>query len=82
MAERSTEARHPGSAGLHIASGAEALTRLLDAQAAALEAVRPAIPALERVADAAIAWNWPEPSASRPTARRSCSRAARRRCCT
>jgi N-acetylmuramic acid 6-phosphate (MurNAc-6-P) etherase len=48
MAERSTEARHPGSAGLHIASGAEALTRLLDAQAAALEAVRPAIPALER----------------------------------
>ena len=53
MAERSTEARHPGSAGLHIASGAEALTRLLDAQAAALEAVRPAIPALERVADAA-----------------------------
>lgn len=53
MAERSTEARHPGSAGLHTASGAEALTRLLDAQAAALEAVRPAIPALERVAEAA-----------------------------
>ena len=53
MAERSTEARHPGSDGLHTASGAEALTRLLDAQAAALEAVRPAIPALERVAEAA-----------------------------
>lgn len=53
MAERSTEARHPGSDGLHTAGGAEALTRLLDAQAAALEAVRPAIPALERVAEAA-----------------------------
>ena len=53
MAERSTEARHPGSAGLHAAGGAEVLTRLLDAQAEALQVVRPAIPALERVADAA-----------------------------
>lgn len=53
MAERSTEARHPGSAGLHAAGGAEVLTRLLDAQVSALQAVRPAIPALERVADAA-----------------------------
>lgn len=53
MAEGSTEARHPGSAGLHAAGGAEVLTRLLDAQAEALQAVRPAIPALERVAGAA-----------------------------
>ena len=53
MAEGSTEARHPGSAGLHAAGGAEVLARLLDAQAAALEAVRPAIPSLQRVAEAA-----------------------------
>lgn len=53
MAEGSTEARHPGSAGLHAAGGVEVLTRLLEAQAAALQAVRPAIPALERVAEAA-----------------------------
>lgn len=53
MAEGSTEARHPGSAGLHAAGGAEVLARLLEAQAAALQAVRPAIPALERVAEAA-----------------------------
>ncbi len=53
MAERSTEARHPGSAGLHAAGGAEVLARLLDAQAAALGAVRPSFPALERVAGAA-----------------------------
>ncbi|NGM44423.1 N-acetylmuramic acid 6-phosphate etherase [Rhodobacter sp. SGA-6-6] len=53
MAEGSTEARHPGSAGLHAAGGAEVLARLLDAQAAALEAVRPAIPSLQQVAEAA-----------------------------
>lgn len=53
MAERSIEARHPGSAGLHAASGAEVLARLLGAQAAALQAVRPAIPALERLAETA-----------------------------
>lgn len=53
MAEGSTEARHPGSAGLHAAGGAEVLARLLDAQAAALEAVRPAIPSLQQVAEVA-----------------------------
>ncbi len=53
MTERSTEARHPDSAGLHAAPAEVALARLLDAQAAALQAVRPAIPALARVAEAA-----------------------------
>ena len=52
MAERPTEARHPSSEGLHAASGPEALARLLDAQAAALQAVRPAIPSIEAAAQA------------------------------
>ncbi len=55
MAESSTEARHPASEGFHTLAGQEALAVLLDAQVAALDALRPAIPALERVADAAAA---------------------------
>lgn len=52
MSERPTEARHPHSTGLHAIPGEEALARLLDAQAAALEAVRPAIPSIEAAAQA------------------------------
>lgn len=52
MAIRSTEARHPQSEGLHARPADEALALLLDAQVAALAAVRPALAALERVADA------------------------------
>ena len=53
MADRSTEALHPLSAGLHLAPAGEVLLRALAAQRAALEAVRPALPALERAADLA-----------------------------
>ena len=47
-----TEARHPLSAGLHSLAADAALTVLLDAQIAALSAVRPAIPAIDRAARA------------------------------
>ncbi|UXU74213.1 MULTISPECIES: N-acetylmuramic acid 6-phosphate etherase [unclassified Paracoccus (in: a-proteobacteria)] len=50
-----TESRHPGSDGLHALPDAECLARLLDAQVAALQAVRPSFPALVRAADAAAA---------------------------
>jgi N-acetylmuramic acid 6-phosphate etherase len=53
MAERSTEALHGLSAGLHRLPGPEAMGRALDAQTAALAAVRAAIPDLERVAQMA-----------------------------
>ena len=55
MTASATEARHPSSAGLHRRPGAEALALLLDAQVQALEALRGALPALERAADAAAA---------------------------
>lgn len=55
MAERSTEALHGLSAGLHLLPGNEAMTRALEAQAAAVQAVRAAIPRLEAVATAAAA---------------------------
>ncbi len=45
-----TEARHPLSAGLHALDPEAALTVLLDAQIAALSAVRPAIPDIDRAA--------------------------------
>lgn len=45
-----TEARHPASAGLHSRPAGDALALLLDAQIAALGALRPALPALERAA--------------------------------
>jgi N-acetylmuramic acid 6-phosphate etherase len=53
MAERPTEARHRYSAGIQTLPGAEVLSRLLDAQSAALAAVVPALPALEAAAEAA-----------------------------
>ncbi|WGV15127.1 N-acetylmuramic acid 6-phosphate etherase [Fuscovulum ytuae] len=53
MAERPTEARHPHSAGLHALPGPTALSHLLDAQLAALAAVRPAIPMIDLAATAA-----------------------------
>ena len=53
MAAGSTEARHAGSAGLHAADVDDVFGRLLDAQAAALQAVRPAFAALGQLADAA-----------------------------
>jgi N-acetylmuramic acid 6-phosphate etherase len=55
MADRSTEARHPSSAGLHAVPAAEALGRLLTAQASALRAVAPVIGALAAVASGAVA---------------------------
>jgi len=56
MADRSTEALHPLSSGLHLASADQVLSRALVAQEAALAAVRPALPALEAAAGlAAIA---------------------------
>ncbi|GLK62708.1 N-acetylmuramic acid 6-phosphate etherase [Paracoccus kondratievae] len=53
MTASGTEARHPASAGLHARTGDEVLRILLDAQVAALGALRPALPAIERAADAA-----------------------------
>lgn len=53
MTIRPTEASHPSAVGLHLAAADDILARLLDAQSAALTAVRSAIPALERAAIAA-----------------------------
>lgn len=53
MTDRSTEARHPASQGLHAKPAGEVFALLLEAQIAALAALRPALPALERVAEAA-----------------------------
>lgn len=50
-----TEMRHPLSSGFHALTADAALTVLLDAQIAALAAVRPAIPQIEEVAQAAAA---------------------------
>lgn len=50
---RPTEARHPHSAGLQDRDGVTALGQLLDAQAAALAAVRPALAGIETAAQAA-----------------------------
>lgn len=55
MTQASTEARHPASAGLHALSAHDALTVLLEAQAGALAALRPALPRIAQVADAAAA---------------------------
>ncbi|MEZ5798711.1 MAG: N-acetylmuramic acid 6-phosphate etherase [Paracoccaceae bacterium] len=54
MSDRPTEARHPSSAGLHAAAGAEVLARLFDAQQAAVRTVGAAIPAIEAAAGAAV----------------------------
>ncbi|EEW26521.1 N-acetylmuramic acid 6-phosphate etherase [Rhodobacter ferrooxidans] len=53
MAERPTEARHPSAEGLHAVPAAEVFSRLLNAQADAVDALRPALPALEKAAEAA-----------------------------
>lgn len=55
MTERSTEALHGLSAGLHRLPGPEAMARVLQAQQVAYQAVQAAIPQLERVAQAAAA---------------------------
>lgn len=55
MTDRSTEAHHPASAGLHLAGAEDVMARLLAAQTAALAAVGPAIPALVRAAEASAA---------------------------
>lgn len=53
MAGYSTEERHPSSHGLQAVSAEVALSRLLDAQQAAIGAIRPAMPALARAAQIA-----------------------------
>jgi N-acetylmuramic acid 6-phosphate etherase len=53
MDVRPTEARHRHSAGIQSLPAAEAMQHLLSAQADALAAVSPALPSLERAADAA-----------------------------
>ncbi|MBU3030004.1 N-acetylmuramic acid 6-phosphate etherase [Paracoccus marinaquae] len=52
MDQRSTEARHPDSADLHAQPAERVLSLLLEAQIAALSALRPALPAIERAAEA------------------------------
>lgn len=53
MPDRATEGQHPGSAGLHSAPAHVAAARLLDAQIAAVTAVRPSLPTLAAAAEAA-----------------------------
>lgn len=50
---RPTEARHPAARGLQAIDTDAALSRLLEAQIAATAALRPALPALARAAEAA-----------------------------
>ncbi|KGJ06508.1 N-acetylmuramic acid 6-phosphate etherase [Paracoccus halophilus] len=52
MNQRSTESRHPDSADLHAQPAERILSLLLDAQIGALSALRPALPAIERAAEA------------------------------
>jgi N-acetylmuramic acid 6-phosphate etherase len=53
MPHSSTEARHTASAGLHAASDGDLFLRLLSAQIDAMQAVRPALAALETAANVA-----------------------------
>ncbi|MDB6182720.1 N-acetylmuramic acid 6-phosphate etherase [Paracoccus fistulariae] len=53
MVERSTEARHSASLGLHRRSADVILAALLDAQRAAVESVRPAFADIARASDTA-----------------------------
>lgn len=55
MTERPTEARHPASEGLHARAAGQVMADLLAAQAAAVAAVGPALPALEAAAEACAA---------------------------
>jgi len=50
MADRSTEALHPLSEGLHALTAGQVLARALSAQEQALVALHPAVPALEEAA--------------------------------
>ncbi|WP_309667938.1 N-acetylmuramic acid 6-phosphate etherase [Tabrizicola sp.] len=52
MTDRATERQHPSAPGLHAAAAQDVFERLLDAQIAALSAIRPAIPALTSAAEA------------------------------
>lgn len=52
MPQRSTEARHPHSDGLHAISGAAVLACVHAAQVQALAAISPALPQIERAAEA------------------------------
>ena len=53
MSDRPTEALHPASQGLHAVPAAQALSCLLAAQVAAVQALSGTLPALEAAADAA-----------------------------
>jgi len=55
MVQRPTEARHPASDGLHALPVDQAMARLLDAQATALQAVRPAMAGIAAAAQAGAA---------------------------
>lgn len=55
MADRATEALHPDAKGLHLRDGADILALLLDAQAAALGALRPVLPQVQQAAGLAAA---------------------------
>lgn len=55
MTDRSTEARHPESPGLHGQDPEQVLALLLGAQLRALDALRPALPAIAQVAEAGTA---------------------------
>jgi N-acetylmuramic acid 6-phosphate etherase len=55
MTDRRTEARHPSADGLQTAAPQDVLTRLLDAQIAASEQVRPALGSIVKAAEAAAA---------------------------
>lgn len=52
MGEKATEARHPKSAGLHLAAAGDVFGHLLDAQLAAVSCIRPVFKALEDAAEA------------------------------
>lgn len=52
MIDRATEWQHADSVGLHTAPAQDVFARLLDAQIAALSAIRPEIPALTAAAEA------------------------------
>lgn len=55
MALEPTESAHPMAGGLHALQAADLLVRVLDAQSAAPDAVRKAIPDIIRVAEAGVA---------------------------
>ncbi|WBU63499.1 N-acetylmuramic acid 6-phosphate etherase [Paracoccus aerodenitrificans] len=55
MNARSTEARHSASTGLHANASGEVLALALDSQINALNALRPAFPAIEKAAEAGAA---------------------------